>query len=94
MLRKSIPKPLREAVWRKDNNKFIDGKCWVCKSNSINAFNFECGHIISRKRGGDDSLNNFHAICSLCNKSMGDKNMLDFKEIIWKGRKKNFCIII
>ena len=93
IMSRHIPKPLREAVWRKNHGKNLEGKCWVCQQNTITAFNFECGHIISKKRGGDISLKNLMAICSPCNKSMGETNMIKFKNIIWKDRNYNYHII-
>ena len=83
----TIPKPLREAVWHKAYGNKMDVKCWVCYQNKISPFNFECGHIKSRKRGGSIELNNLRAICGLCNKSMGTKDMLHFRTNLWKGRK-------
>lgn len=76
-----IPKPLREKVWRKYNIT-LDSLCSICNQNKISAFNFECGHIIPRTKGGDITLNNLIPICSLCNKSMGNKNLLYFKSVI------------
>lgn len=80
-----IPKPLRSEVWRKDN-KTLDAECPICKRNIISADNFECGHIISEHDGGKTELPNLKAICSSCNKSMGTKNMNDFKQVVWSGR--------
>tara|TARA_B110000977_G_scaffold186264_1_gene251988 strand:+ start:563 stop:1243 length:681 start_codon:yes stop_codon:yes gene_type:complete len=84
---KTIPLPLREAVWRKDYGNKLDGKCWVCDQNTISALNFECGHIQSRKRGGAAELNNLKAICGPCNKSMGTRDMNHYRTHIWRGRK-------
>jgi hypothetical protein len=83
----TISKPLKEAVWRKDYGDQMEVKCWVCNQNKISPFNFECGHIKSRKRGGSIELNNLKAICGVCNKSMGTKDMLHFRTHLWKGRK-------
>ena len=85
--KQTIPKPLRAEVWRKDNTT-LDAKCPICKRNIISADNFECGHIISEHDGGKTQLSNLTAICSSCNKSMGTKNMNDFKQTVWYGRKE------
>lgn len=84
--KQTIPKPLRSEVWRKDN-KTLDAECPICKRNIISADNFECGHIISEHDGGKTELPNLKAICGSCNKSMGTKNMNDFKQVVWSGRK-------
>ena len=47
----------------------------------IDSFNFDTGHIISDKNGGDIKLSNLKPICSSCNKSMGSKNWDDFEKL-------------
>lgn len=79
---KTIPKPLREQVWRKDN-KNITSICPICNQNEITAFNFECGHIIAESKGGALTIDNLRAICGSCNKSMGTRNMNEFRNCIW-----------
>jgi len=83
---KTIPKPLREQVWRKDN-KNITSICPICNQNEITAFNFECGHIIAESKGGTLTIDNLRAICGSCNKSMGTRNMNEFRDCIW-GKSK------
>ena len=61
----------------------MEAKCWVCNQNTISTFNFECGHIKSRKSGGTVELNNLKAICGVCNKSMGTKDMMHFRYNLW-----------
>jgi len=78
---KTIPKPLREKVWRKDN-KNIQSICPICNQNEITAFNFECGHILAESKGGTLTIDNLRAICGSCNKSMGTRNMDEFKDFI------------
>lgn len=78
---KTIPKPLREKVWRKDN-KTIQSICPICNQNEITAFNFECGHILAESKGGKLTIDNLRAICGSCNKSMGTRNMNEFKDFI------------
>jgi len=74
--RKKIPSALRFAVW----NEFAKGNeiCFCCKRESITVANFECGHIVAVKNGGEDKIQNLRPICSQCNRSMGTKNMNDF----------------
>jgi 5-methylcytosine-specific restriction endonuclease McrA len=56
----------------------MNGLCFVC-SCSVNIENFHTGHIISVKNGGTDNINNLRVVCSLCNLSMGTKNLDEFK---------------
>lgn len=76
---KKIPKALSAIVWDTyiGEEKGI-GPCYVCEKN-INAKHFECGHIISRHDGGKTTVDNLRPVCSLCNKSIGTKNMDEFK---------------
>ena len=80
MDRKSIPKPIRIQVW----NEYIGeengiGHCNVC-SDEIKITNFDCGHIISAKDGGENIVKNLAPICRTCNLSMGTDNLNEFKE--------------
>ena len=43
---------------------------------------FEAGHIIAERCGGPTNIENLRPICSLCNRSMGLKNMIDFMKIL------------
>jgi hypothetical protein len=55
--------------------------CFVCEE-MISRDNFEAGHIKSHKNGGDNRLENLKPVCSKCNKRVGTKNMMEFKESI------------
>jgi 5-methylcytosine-specific restriction endonuclease McrA len=77
----SISKTLRQLVW----NRYIGarhglGWCWCCRSTQISAFAFECGHVVSESDGGATTVENLRPICSLCNRSMGTKNMISFQK--------------
>lgn len=74
--RKKIPNALRLAVWN-DFAKYTE-ICFCCKREKISIANFECGHVVSVKNGGSDTIQNLRPICSQCNRSMGTKNMLEF----------------
>lgn len=70
--KKAIPRAVKEQVWLRDMGKVFEGKCktrW-CK-NTINLFDFQCGHNIPESRGGPTILANLIPICSRCNTSMG-----------------------
>jgi hypothetical protein len=74
--RKKLPSALRFAVW----NEFAKGNelCYCCKRETISVSNFECGHIVSVKNGGEDVIQNLRPVCAQCNRSMGAKNMYEF----------------
>lgn len=80
MVNRNIPKNIRHMVW----NKYIGiniaiSKCFVGCNREINWQNYECGHIIAKSKGGSTELDNLLPICSQCNKSIGNKNMDEFK---------------
>jgi hypothetical protein len=77
--RNKIPATVRNSVWNKyigkDSKK---GLCLCCNSEDISFANFDCGHIISKSKGGQDTIGNLRPICSQCNGSMGAGNMEEF----------------
>ena len=77
--RKQISKCVRREVW----NRYIGEErgthaCFCCDITVMSQFLFEVGHVISVHNNGDLSIENLRPICSLCNKSMGTKDMLEF----------------
>jgi 5-methylcytosine-specific restriction endonuclease McrA len=75
----SLSKTIRQLVW----NRYIGarwgwGYCWSCNSTMITAFEYECGHVMARSKGGEDTVENLRPICGLCNRSMGTENMMDW----------------
>ena len=86
-VRKTIPKSLKNIVWDKHIGKEKGvGECDVCKCQ-IDSKNFDCGHIISVKNGGETNETNLLPICATCNKSMGIENLNEFKEKYFKSKK-------
>jgi hypothetical protein len=88
--KKSIPKILRNQSWDVyiGKEKGI-GNCFCCNAE-IDSKHFECGHIIPACKGGPNTLENLRPICSLCNRSIGSKNMNDFiKKYMKKPSDKN-----
>lgn len=85
MVRKTLPKTLRNKVWDTyiGKEKGI-GACFVC-GRELDSKYFECGHVTSVKDGGDNTLQNLRPICSLCNKSMGTMDLYEFKKIMFPG---------
>lgn len=75
-----ISQSLRQKVWTKHSNNLLEIKCLCCNLNIINAFTFECGHIIAKSKDGKCNINNLVPICGLCNKSMSNIDMDIFME--------------
>lgn len=71
----AIPKSVRNSVWITYCGRKFDGVCWCCKAENISVFNFHCGHVVSRKDGGECTVDNLRPICQACNMSMGAINM-------------------
>lgn len=83
--RKNIPKKLKIEVW----NKYIGlengvGECYVCK-DSIDLKHFEAGHINAESEGETTTKDNLRPICEICNKSIGNMNMNEYKEKYYKS---------
>ncbi len=75
----------------------MNGLCQCCKVNTITFTNFDCGHILSERLGGSNTLDNLKPICRLCNNSMGTRNMNEFIEEYGFNKdtnKKNNIIIV
>jgi len=77
--RKHVSKCIRREVW----NHYIGEEhgthaCFCCDITVMSQFLFEVGHVVSVHNNGDLSIENLRPICSLCNKSMGTRNMLEF----------------
>ena len=77
---KNVSKALKNKVWDTYVGKEKGvGSCYCCQSK-IDSKHFECGHIVAKSAGGQDTIDNLRPVCDLCNKSMGVKNMNQFKE--------------
>lgn len=76
--RKTIPKALREQVWRHHIGESYKAKCCVtwC-TNQITPFDYEVGHNIPHSQGGSMELANLRPICGRCNRSMGSAYTID-----------------
>lgn len=74
-----IPKSLRFQVWSTYiGDSIARTKCFCCNNIDIIQLHFECGHVIAESRGGPTTVDNLRPICSICNKSMGNKNMIEY----------------
>ena len=89
-----VPKALKDRLWDITfGPEAGQGKCYVCDT-IINSKVFEAGHIISVHHNGLTILDNLKCICSTCNKSMGTRNLEDFKRTYFpaiRKIKKNKC---
>jgi hypothetical protein len=83
-----VPKILKEAVWKKYMGNRQEGKCYCCNITTINTFNFEAGHVISRKNHGPTTVENLRPICRSCNGSMGEENLEVFRAAHFPSSKR------
>jgi len=77
--KRKIPKAVRDKVW----NHYVGiekgiSKCICCNNQQISQNNFECGHVVAESKGGKETVTNLRPICGLCNRSMGNTNMIEF----------------
>jgi hypothetical protein len=78
-IKKHISKTLKNKVWDLYIGRETGiSKCFCCDHTEINSKHFECGHMIAESNNGKTDITNLRPICSLCNKSMGKKNMFNF----------------
>lgn len=75
--KKTIPKTIRNQVWRKYCGNSLDGKCFSCNL-SLAYECWEAGHIVAEAHGGQTIVENLRPICLACNRSMGKMNMYEF----------------
>ncbi len=78
--RKSIPKKLRQRVWRHYFGEEEEGICFCCGDEISFEEEYEACHVIAHKHGGSDTLDNLRPGCRSCNRSMGTQNMSEFKK--------------
>lgn len=86
--RKTIPKTIRNQVWRRYCGNSLDSKCFCCHQD-IKYETWEAGHVIPASKGGPDTIENLRPICISCNRSMGNIHMKEFmKNYSLPGYKK------
>jgi hypothetical protein len=78
--RQKIPLLTRQKVWEKRCGNLLIGECYVC-SHKIKYDQYHCGHIISVKDGGTNSVDNLEPICAGCNLDMGSMNLHVYKKL-------------
>ena len=71
LLRKNIPKALREQCWISNFGQRFKHKCYIswC-SNIITVFDFHVAHNKPVSKGGKTCLRNLRPVCSRCNHNM------------------------
>jgi hypothetical protein len=74
-----IPKAVKDATWKKYMGYKTEGKCYCCKMETINVFNFEVGHNKARSKSGSDDIENLRPICKGCNTSMRTQSIENFR---------------
>ena len=79
--RKRIPTSMRKKVWTK-HFELIKGECFCCKKE-LYMDEFECGHIIPVKDGGQNTIDNLEPICRQCNQDMGTINLNVYKQLFF-----------
>lgn len=85
--KQSIPKTVRNQVWRRFCGNHLDAKCFCC-DQYLAYESWEAGHVMSEAKGGKTVVENLRPICLPCNRSMGTKHMYDFmKEYQLAGLK-------
>lgn len=89
--KKSIPKALKEAVWRKYFANQIDGNCPIC-NKIISLTAHDCGHIVAESKGGVTEIENLRPVCKSCNTSMATKDMDEFKRMFMKFEDMEICV--
>jgi 5-methylcytosine-specific restriction endonuclease McrA len=77
--KQKIPAKVRMDVWSTYiGAQIAQHRCICCKKVTIKQTEFEVGHVISERNGGTLEINNLRPICSVCNKSMGCTDMVEF----------------
>lgn len=79
--KKKISKATRANCWRRHVQTTIghgQTLCFCCKINTIDPYDWGCGHIVAESRGGSNDIENLRPICRHCNGDMGVENMREF----------------
>lgn len=88
--RKQIPSKMRYIVWNKYMSPYMIGLCMCCSITTIDHENWDCGHVVSEKNNGKNTIDNLRPICRSCNLSMRTENMLEFMNRCGFVKPKNW----
>jgi diadenosine tetraphosphate (Ap4A) HIT family hydrolase/5-methylcytosine-specific restriction endonuclease McrA len=86
MNREYIPGSVRYEVLKRA--KF---RCELC-GISAEERALQVDHIAPKSTGGEDSINNYQALCCICNESKGNKDDEDFRKKIDSNDRDEKCI--
>ena len=76
---KEIPREMLAEVWKAQFRSSAKGSCFCCKG-ALDVFSWEAAYLVAHARGGKKTADNMRPVCIPCNKSMGDANMLEFRQ--------------
>lgn len=95
IMRKKLPKGVKEQVWLKTFGKKFESKCYIrwCK-NIINVYDFHVGHNVPKSKGGNDHIDNLKPICSRCNTSMGSNFTIDEWNNTFVSTNRYLCCFV
>lgn len=80
-VRVSIPRAVRNSVWNVTFGREAGiGACYCC-GGLVSQQDFECGHVLAVAMGGLNILENLKPVCGACNKSIGSRDMDEFKRV-------------
>lgn len=74
----TIPKKVREDLWRRYFPGNFVGACQVCSDEFDALSAWHAGHITSEAKGGSTTLDNLAPICAECNLGMRTHDMRDW----------------
>lgn len=72
---RSVPKGLREQLWRREFGGTSTGTCVACRKATITSFNFEAAHVRAYAAGGATVLDNLRPTCRQCNRDCGTMDL-------------------
>ena len=85
--RRPVPGSIRYQVLKRAN-----GRCELC-GISKDEKAIEVDHIVPKNHGGEDSINNYQALCYICNANKRDTDDTDFRNLNVKyDDRDNNCI--
>ena len=80
----------KNIMWQRYFGQTFKAVCPVCNVQSIDCHNFIGGHIVPHSCGGRTNIDNGMPICNPCNIKMGDKNLIEFKRMVYPNSKPIF----
>jgi hypothetical protein len=77
---RTLPKAVRMAVWRRwvGEDRAVSA-CFACGAAILLAREWEAGHVVAKRAGGSDAVDNLRPVCATCNRSMGTRSMTEFR---------------